>query len=199
MSLYDDAMTSVFSSIIACCCSYCWLDDDTIIANAVVEGRGPPPPRPLAPIGPKIQDNSEGRRSQARTYQDLLQDTHDEDLFDYYTTSQLLSIQVRGPSPGATCWQSMPPGFGSRVCSWITHCSTQHACLLRADSLRSMAGLTSKGSSGLPGKKKSLCRSFQGCIHVCTLCEMTATRGVDLWSAGVDGCSDPSRSAPSVC
>ena len=75
-------------------CSYSWLDSDTIIANVIPEGRGPPPIRPLAPIGPRIEDNSLGKQSQARTYQDLLKDGHDEDLFDYYCTSELLYIKV---------------------------------------------------------------------------------------------------------
>lgn len=75
-------------------CSYCWVDADTIIATVVPEGRGPPPKKPAKPIGPKIQDNSTGRTSQARTYQDLLQTAHDEDLFEYYTTSELLSIKA---------------------------------------------------------------------------------------------------------
>lgn len=34
--------------------------------------------------------------SQARTYPDLLKDTHDEDLFDYYSTSQLLVLDLSG-------------------------------------------------------------------------------------------------------
>jgi hypothetical protein len=45
-------------------CSYEWVDDDTIAALVVPEGRGPPPPRPPAPIGPSIQDNTDGRTSQ---------------------------------------------------------------------------------------------------------------------------------------
>ena len=94
-------------------CSYTWVDNDTIIASVVPEGRGPAPERPLAPIGPQIQDNSDGRTSQARTYPDLLKDTHDEELFEYYTTSSLLSIQVSPPGlvgstgqPGCACCPS---------------------------------------------------------------------------------------------
>jgi len=44
--------------------SYEWVDDDTIAALVVPEGRGLPPPRPPAPIGPSIQDNTDGRTSQ---------------------------------------------------------------------------------------------------------------------------------------
>ena len=65
------------------------------MANVIPEGRGSPPDRPLAPIGPRIQDNSYGAKSQARTYQDLLKDSHDEDLFDYYSTSSLVTVKVQ--------------------------------------------------------------------------------------------------------
>ena len=44
--------------------SYEWVDDDSIAALAVPEGRGPPPQRPPAPIGPNVQDNTDGRTSQ---------------------------------------------------------------------------------------------------------------------------------------
>ena len=83
-------------------CSYSWIDSDTIVANVIPEGRGAPPVRPLAPIGPRIEDNSQGKLSQARTYQDLLKDTHDEDLFDYFCTSELVSITVRPPHCSCT-------------------------------------------------------------------------------------------------
>ena len=75
--------------------SYTWVDDDTIIAAVIPEGRGPPLPKPLAPIGPRIEDNVTGKKSQARTYQDLLKTTYDEELFEYYATSSLVSMKVR--------------------------------------------------------------------------------------------------------
>lgn len=52
------------------------------------------------PLGPKIQDNTSGKRSQNRTYTDLLKDDHDGDLFEYYGTSELLSLDVRLDSNG---------------------------------------------------------------------------------------------------
>lgn len=80
-------------------CSYTWLDNDLLVANVIPEGRPGPPPRPSAPIGPRIQDNSYGEKSQARTYQDLLKDDHDEDLFDYYSTCSLVSVKVKVSLP----------------------------------------------------------------------------------------------------
>jgi dipeptidyl aminopeptidase/acylaminoacyl peptidase len=62
--------------------------------------RGPPPAPRTAPTGPVVQE-SMGRQSPMRTYQDLLQNPHDEELFDYYATSQLLIVnpesQARTP------------------------------------------------------------------------------------------------------
>lgn len=52
-------------------CSYEWVDDDSIAALVVPEGRGPPPQRPPAPIGPNVQDNTDGRTSQVLHAQQL--------------------------------------------------------------------------------------------------------------------------------
>lgn len=54
------------------------------------------PKKPKVPGSPKIQTNEGGKVVQARTYQDLLKDKHDEDLFDYYTTSQLVLVSLDG-------------------------------------------------------------------------------------------------------
>ena len=51
---------------------YDWLDDDTIVAAVIPSTRGEPPEAPAVPLGPKVSDNSSGKKSQARTYPDLL-------------------------------------------------------------------------------------------------------------------------------
>jgi hypothetical protein len=76
-------------------CSYEWVDDDTICASVLPQDLGPPPTKPATPFGPRIEDNSDGKTSQARTYPDLLQSTHDEELFQHYGTSQLVTVKVR--------------------------------------------------------------------------------------------------------
>jgi hypothetical protein len=43
------------------------------------------------PTAPIIQSTN-GKKSTVRTYQNLLKDQHDEELFDYYFTSQLLLV-----------------------------------------------------------------------------------------------------------
>ena len=71
-----------------------WLaDGKTLIAHAVVPTRGLPPVRPARPAGPIIQETT-GKVAPARTYQDLLHDRHDESIFDYYATSQLLRVDA---------------------------------------------------------------------------------------------------------
>eukprot|EP00897_Mesotaenium_endlicherianum_P002958 jgi/Mesen1/2690/ME000167S01839 len=74
--------------------SYSWVDDEVIVMASIPPGRGAPARRPRTPFGPKIQANEGGQVAQARTYQDLLKDRHDEDLLEFYGTSQLLLVRV---------------------------------------------------------------------------------------------------------
>ena len=57
------------------------------------EGRGPAPAAPRAPIGPNVQESS-GRLSQMATFQDMLTNPHDEDLFEHFATGQLARIDT---------------------------------------------------------------------------------------------------------
>lgn len=73
---------------------FTWLPGSKyLLVHAILEDRGPAPKKPAIPKGPNIQETS-GKVSKVRTYQDLLTDKQDEDLFDYYTTSQLWEIDV---------------------------------------------------------------------------------------------------------
>ena len=74
--------------------SYHWLDEDTIVTFVLPQGRGGPPAKPPAPIGPVVSSNLDGAVSQARTYQDLLKNAYDEELFEYHGTSELAIVQV---------------------------------------------------------------------------------------------------------
>lgn len=51
---------------------FVWLDDDTIVASVIPSNRSVAPETPSVPVGPKISDNSTGKKSQARTYPDLI-------------------------------------------------------------------------------------------------------------------------------
>ena len=73
--------------------SYDWLDADSLVA-AVVPSEAPPPEEPAAALGPKIEDNSHGEKRQTRTYPDLLNSRHDEAMFDFMGTSQLVRVSV---------------------------------------------------------------------------------------------------------
>lgn len=73
---------------------FAWLPDNRhLLVHTVLEDRGAPPEKLAVPIGPNTQQTS-GKVSKVRTYQDLLINKHDEAFFDYYTTSQLLEIHV---------------------------------------------------------------------------------------------------------
>jgi dipeptidyl aminopeptidase/acylaminoacyl peptidase len=70
-----------------------WMPDGkTLLVQTVPATRGNPPAEPKSPEGPIIQE-SDGKRAPVRTYEDLLQNVHDEDLFDYYATTQLALIK----------------------------------------------------------------------------------------------------------
>ncbi|HEX4604487.1 MAG TPA: prolyl oligopeptidase family serine peptidase [Candidatus Angelobacter sp.] len=70
-----------------------WMPDGkTLLVQTVPANRGNPPAEPKSPEGPIIQE-SDGKRAPIRTYEDLLQNPHDEDLFDYYATTQLAFVK----------------------------------------------------------------------------------------------------------
>jgi dipeptidyl aminopeptidase/acylaminoacyl peptidase len=75
--MFDDAML--------------WMPDQkTLLVKLVPKGMGAPPPEPIVPMGPSIQE-TEGEKGQSSTYEnrDTLTSKHAEDLFDYYAASQL--------------------------------------------------------------------------------------------------------------
>ena len=72
--------------------AYIWLDDDHIIYK---KRQDKPAPKlsMQAPSGPAIQESG-GTAAPVRTYQDLLRNPQDEDLFTHYTYSSLHRIQL---------------------------------------------------------------------------------------------------------
>ena len=73
-----------------------WLpDNETLIVSTIQANRGDAPTRPIAPNGPVIQETV-GAEAPSRTYQDLLKNSFDEELFSYYTTVQLQKISLNG-------------------------------------------------------------------------------------------------------
>ena len=68
---------------------------DALLCKTIAEGRGATPTAPAVPTGVVAQE-SFGRKSPERTYQDLLGDAHDEARFTYYGTSQLAIVSLDG-------------------------------------------------------------------------------------------------------
>src|SRR5262249_286379 len=73
-----------------------WLPDSKrLVCQAIRVTRGKPPAAPEVPPGPVIQESG-GEAGPVRTFQDLLKNRHDEDLFDHYATSQLALVNAAG-------------------------------------------------------------------------------------------------------
>ncbi len=73
-----------------------WMPDQkTLLVKLVPEGMGAPPPEPVVPAGPSIQETT-GEKGESSTYEnrDTLRNKHDEDVFDYYATSQLALVSA---------------------------------------------------------------------------------------------------------
>jgi len=80
--MFDDAMQ--------------WMPDQkTLLVKMVPEGMGAPPPEPVMPAGPSIQETG-GEKGQSSTYEnrDTLNNKHDEDVFDYFALSQLALVNA---------------------------------------------------------------------------------------------------------
>lgn len=72
---------------------FAWQDSGVLLCKLVPAGRGLPPVQPAVPAGPVVTE-SDGRAVPAPTYEDLLKNPHDEDLFDYFATSQLARVAI---------------------------------------------------------------------------------------------------------
>jgi dipeptidyl aminopeptidase/acylaminoacyl peptidase len=91
---------------------FAWFSDSrTLIVKTIPANRGERPGEVTVPSGPNIQENV-GRVAPARTYQDLLASPHDEKLFEYYVTAQLMRVSLEGeatPIGKAGIIRSMEP------------------------------------------------------------------------------------------
>jgi dipeptidyl aminopeptidase/acylaminoacyl peptidase len=71
-----------------------WMPDGkSMLVEMVKPNRGPAPREPIVPAGPHVQE-SLGGGAPAATFEDMLQNPHDEDLFQYYATSQLAMVDL---------------------------------------------------------------------------------------------------------
>lgn len=65
-----------------------WVDNETILYRTAVHPASAAPVKPLMPKGPTIQQNL-GKASPSATFQDLIKSPYDEQLFEFFATSQL--------------------------------------------------------------------------------------------------------------
>ncbi len=85
----DEIVNAVYGNPVS------WTPDNKILVKAINPNRGEKPEEPIAPSGPIIQETS-GNAAPTRTYQDLLNNSHDERLFEYFMDSQLHLIDIEG-------------------------------------------------------------------------------------------------------
>lgn len=73
--------------------AFAWADDNTLLYKAIVQPASAAPPRKITPRGPAVQENR-GKAAPSATFQDLIRTPYDEELFDFYSTAQL--VQWKG-------------------------------------------------------------------------------------------------------
>lgn len=69
-----------------------WVDNETLLYRVATKPAGAMPVKPLMPKGPTIQQNL-GKASPSATYQDLIKSPYDEQLFEFFATSQLIQYK----------------------------------------------------------------------------------------------------------
>ena len=88
-----------------------WLDNNSVLYHATVASAKDAPKKMLAPKGPTVQQNM-GKAAASATYQDLIKSPYDEQLFEFYTTTQLIKN-----TNGVESKIGMPQIYGSAVIS----------------------------------------------------------------------------------
>ena len=68
---------------------YQWYDATTLLYRTIIKPASAAPVRPSVPTGPTIQENY-GKASPRPTYQDLIKSPYDEQLYEFYATTQLV-------------------------------------------------------------------------------------------------------------
>jgi hypothetical protein len=68
---------------------YTWVDDNTILYKSATVSAATAAKRPITPKGPTVQQNL-GKSAPSPTFQDLIKSPYDEQMFEFYATSQLV-------------------------------------------------------------------------------------------------------------
>ena len=69
--------------------SYQWVDDNTLLYCTAIKPSTAAPVKPQIPKGPTTQENY-GKASPRPTFQDMIKSPYDEQLFEFYATTQLV-------------------------------------------------------------------------------------------------------------
>ncbi|MEM9824573.1 MAG: S9 family peptidase, partial [Bacteroidota bacterium] len=101
-----------------------WFSDSQhVLYKSVLTDRGRAPEEETIQSGPVVQENK-GSSAPVRTYQDLLKNSYDEQLFEYFTTSQLMLINLEtgkvqkfGKADIIAAFSTSPDGNYVRVAS----------------------------------------------------------------------------------
>lgn len=92
--------------------AYTWADDNTILYKVTTALPSAAPKKSITPKGPTIQENV-GKAAPSPTYQDLIKSPYDEDLFQFYGTSQLVQnrngVETKLGSPAIYLTVSLSP------------------------------------------------------------------------------------------
>jgi dipeptidyl aminopeptidase/acylaminoacyl peptidase len=105
--------------------SYSWISDSQqILFASVPQTQRTLPTKSRVPTGPVIEENL-GKKAPNRTYQDLLKNPHDEALFDYYATSELVLKNLNGGEkvigPAAIYSSTSPSPDGKFILTRTAH------------------------------------------------------------------------------
>ncbi|HET8547723.1 MAG TPA: prolyl oligopeptidase family serine peptidase [Bryobacteraceae bacterium] len=73
---------------------FLWTDERTLLVRMVPKDRGKTRSAATVPSGPVVQE-ARGQSGPVRTLQDMLRNSNDENLFEYYATAQLATVDVQ--------------------------------------------------------------------------------------------------------
>ncbi len=94
-----------------------WLaDQKSVLVKMVPDDAGPAPAAQQAPFAPNVQETG-GAKGESSTYEtrDTLTSKHDEDLFDYYATSQLAIVELAPNREPSAVHRVGKPGIFSDI------------------------------------------------------------------------------------
>ena len=69
-----------------------WLPDQKRLLVRRIPERGPPPKPPAIPAGPEILEGAGAKARSTYEARNLLETAHDDALFEYYATSELVVV-----------------------------------------------------------------------------------------------------------